>query len=26
VMEGRHHPNDGGGGVAGVLSYRETER
>lgn len=24
VMEGRVHPNDGGGGVAGVLSYRET--
>jgi len=25
VMEGRHHPNDGGGGVAGVLSYRATD-
>jgi hypothetical protein len=25
VMEGRHHPNDGGGGVAGVLSYRTTD-
>lgn len=24
VMEGRVHPNDGGGGVAGVLSYRAT--
>lgn len=21
VMEGRHHPNDGGGGIAGFLSY-----
>ncbi|QIK14129.1 GFA family protein [Leclercia sp. 29361] len=25
VMEGRDHPNDGGGGVAGVLSYRATD-
>lgn len=24
VMDGRTHPNDGGGGVAGVLSYRPS--
>lgn len=24
VSEGRHHPSDGGGGVAGVLSYRAS--
>lgn len=25
VMEGAHHPNDGGGGIAGVLTYRANE-
>ena len=25
VMNGRHHPNEGGGGVAGILLYRSTQ-
>lgn len=26
VMEGTVHPNDGGGGVAGILTYRQVRR
>lgn len=26
VMDGIHHPEDGGGGVVGVLTYKEVEK